>query len=461
MNTDNSVSNEAARKRISRIGKNIFSVRGMFSNGQKMFFHRDIYQTETYWFGLRESLEKAGKQYSYIIDCLEFHYGSISLEQLASYTCNPILKTTGHLSFETAITKLINLQIISINEDYVYLSPSITSAKTNHRHSKGLEVAKSFLLLQFNDWARKIGLISYNSSKFHSHFGNYQFNLVSPSYISSLTKQKDNMITPAFLIADILIGNTINTKEINFFVNKINALKSRKNTPHFLPFLIVDNIENEALNKLKANGIIIGFTEQLFGTEYKEMLDSLINLVTNAGAILKKNPEAYLELIGKINKLVDGKTNNLRGDLFELAIGYYHGQFAKSIDISKNIIFEGQHREIDVLSFFPDKIIISECKGYNRKISKDDLEIWLSEKVYYIRKWILDQNFSEGKEIVFEFWSTGGFTNEAEQFIQERQKTTRKYQLIAYNLDQMVELARKNRLKKLTEILRNYYVKEL
>lgn len=461
MNTENTVSNDAARKRISRLSKNIFSVRGIFSNGQKLFFHKDIYQKEEYWYGLREALKKAGKQYTYILDNLEFHYGSIREEHLASYSSNPIIKTTGHLLYNSAVEKLLRLNLISNRDGYFFLSDLITNKKTNHRHSKGVEVAKNFLLIQFNDWARKLGIISYNSSKFHSDFGNYQFNLVSPTYIASLTKQTDSSIIPAFLIADILVGNVINSSDVDFFISKINSLKAYKNLPRFIPFLIIDNIELEALNKLKANGIIIGFTEQLFGSEYKNLLDSLINLVTNAGAILKKNPEAYLDLINKLDKLVDGKTNNLRGDLFEFAVGYYHGQASKSIDISKNIIYDGWQREIDVLAVYNDKITISECKGYNRKINAEEIDLWLGEKISIIRKWIINQSLSEGKEIVFEYWSTGGFTDEAKNLLNERKSSAKKYKLITYDLDEMVQLAQKNRLKKFTEILRNYYIKEI
>lgn len=128
----------------------------------------------------------------------------------------------------------------------------------------------------------------------------------------------------------------------------------------------------------------------MFGDTYKDLLNSLTNLVTNAGAILKKNPEAYLDLIIKLNKLVDGKTNNLRGDLFELAFGYYQGRVCKSIDIGKVINYQGLQREIDVFGLTEDKVFISECKGDNHKVSKEEVEIWLGQKVPVIRKWLLD-----------------------------------------------------------------------
>lgn len=212
---------------------------------------------------------------------------------------------------------------------------------------------------------------------------------------------------------------------------------------------------------MKSQGVVIGFVNELFGENYKELLNSLINLVTNAGAILKKNPEAYLDLISKLNKLVDGKTNNLRGDLFELAVGYYQGRICKSIDIGKIINYEGLQREIDVFGFTESEIFISECKGYNHKVSKEEVEIWLSEKTTIIRKWILDNNMFNDKELIFEFWSTGGFTDEAIEFLTKKKEKTKKYKIDFFDLNDMLTKSRKLKSKKFTEILREYYVKEI
>lgn len=325
----------------------------------------------------------------------------------------------------------------------------------------GIDLAKNFLLIQFNDWTRKIGLVSYNASKFHSEFGKYQFNFVSPSYVASLTKVTKDSIVPAFVVADILIGNTINENQVEFFINKIRVLKFQKGLAKFIPFLIVDSIDTKALNKLKSEGIVIGFINELFGNKYTELLNSLINLVTNAGAILKKNPEAYLDLIIKLNKLVDGKTNNLRGDLFELAVGYHQGRICQTIDIGKLIIHEGLRREIDVFGLMHNSVIISECKGYKHPVPKEEIEVWLGEKVPIIRKWVLNQPSISDREITFEFWSTGGFTDEARVLLEKKKNNTKKYNIDYFDLEDMIKKSKELNSKKFTEILREYYVKEI
>jgi len=455
------ISNEAARKRLSRINKNIIRIKGLFADGQILFLEKEIYGSQDYYSGLLRALRKSGKQYHTILQSLDFHYGQLKIDQLPAYSINPIQDLKGHMTFVSALDRLIKLKLVHVDEEFVSVSGIITDNYKNSKRAKGIEVAKNFLLVQFNDWSRKIGLTSYNSSAFHSEFGKYQFNFVSPSYIGSLPKVNTKNIVPGFIVADILIGNTVNDSQVQFFINKIKVLKYQKNLAKFIPFLIVESVEPKALNSLKAAGVVIGFVNELFGDKYKDLLNSLIGLVTNAGAILKKNPEAYLDLISKLNKLVDGKTNNLRGDLFELAVGYYQGRICNNIDIGKRINHEGIPREIDVYGVLPNNIYISECKGYNHEVPKEEIEIWLGEKVPIIRKWILAQPSLSDRDITFEFWSTGGFTKDARELLEKKKNNTKKYSIDFFNLDEMIAKSKEVKSKKFTEILREYYTKEI
>ncbi|PKV50848.1 hypothetical protein ATE84_2915 [Aquimarina sp. MAR_2010_214] len=461
MKSNKGLSNEAARKRISRIKGDIIRIRGLFADGQILFCSKEVFGSGQYYEGLSQAFKISGKQYHIILQSLDFHYGQIRLNQLPSYSVNPIENLKGHITFSSALEKLENLKLVNTGDEFVTISSSIVTNALSPNRAKGIETAKNFLLIQFNDWARKIGLSSYNSSKFHSSFGNYQFNFVSPSYVGSLPKKGNKALIPGFVVADILIGNSIVESEVEFFINKIRVLKYRKGVGNFIPFLIVDSMDTKALNSLKAEGVVIGFVDELFGDKYKELLNSLINLVTNAGAILKKNPEAYLDLILKLNKLVDGKTNNLRGDLFELAVGYYQGRICQTIDIGKMIIHEGNRREIDVFGLLPNSIFISECKGYNSKIDKEEVETWLGEKVPVIRKWILEQASLSEREITFQFWSTGGFTQEAIEYLEKKKSNTKKYNIDFIDLEQMIKLSKEFKSKKFTEILRDYYIREI
>ncbi|WP_428746133.1 hypothetical protein, partial [Sulfurimonas sp.] len=304
--------------------------------------------------------------------------------------------------------------------------------------------------------------VSFSSAKYYSEFGKYQFNFVAPSYIGTLPRITTTKMVPGFVVADFLIYNTINEQQIEFLLNKVSALKSQKNIANFIPFLIVDSMDTKALNKLKSKGIVVGFVHELFDSKYKDLLHSLVNLVTNAGAILKNNPDEYLNIVSNLNKLVEGKTNNLRGDLFELAVGYYQGRVCKSIDIGKSILTqEGQQREIDVFGITNEKIFICECKGYKHKVTKEEIEKWLGKNIPIIRKWLLAQEAYSDKSLVFEYWSTGGFSDDALSTLNDRKSNTTKYSIEYYDLDQIIKKSKKAKSKKFTEIIRDYYVKEI
>lgn len=452
------INKDAARKRLQRLQSPITKIKGLFSDNQALYHLQSQYKKPIFYEGLYRALESAGKKYFALLLAIEYHSGYIKENELASYSFSPVKKLKGHKKFENLIYELVELGVLLEQDEYIKINP-LLAERDNFNHHKAIETAKNFVLMQFNDWARKIGLTSYNTAKFHSQFGLFSWSFVSPSYVSTLTKYRNGRVDPGFIVADVLVGNKPNKETVNFFIQKIGILKQIKGLPNFLAFLIVDDIDLDTLSLLKEKGIIVGFVDKLFGDEYKELLQSLITTVTNAGAILKTNPEAYLDLITRLNKLVEGKTNNLKGDLFELAVGYYHSNFCQSLDIGKLINHLGEQREIDVFAVYADKVVIAECKGYKSKIDRDQLEEWLSKKVSIIRKWLIDSNYYNNRALIFEYWSSGGYTKEAIEFI--KNKKFRKFQVVFIDQKDLIKKSKEIPSKKFREILDQYYIPEI
>ena len=184
-----------------------------------------------------------------------------------------------------------------------------------------------------------------------------------------------------------------------------------------------------------------------------------MNLIENAGAIIKKNPEYYIKLIDNIEKLAIGKTYNLKGDLFEMAVGYYHGQLCQSLEISKVIYYESEQKEIDVYAIYQDKVVFAECKGYNTPIDDEYIESWLSKKIHVIRKWALSCESLKNKKIEFEIWCTGGFTESSTFKLEEAKNKTKKYAINFFTLDSMRRVAREKGLPHFDKIIKTYYIK--
>jgi hypothetical protein len=307
-------------------------------------------------------------------------------------------------------------------------------------------------------WARSISLISYNTGTFYSNFGKFQWCFTSPGYVTGLRQYKDGKVKPFFLIADVLIGGEAQEKHVNFFVEKLKILNAQKNISRFMPFLIVESVTENAFKLLKENGVIVGFVNKLFGREYADLLGALTNTIVNAGAILKKDPEQYLNLLTRIDKLVEGKTNNLRGDLFELAVGYFHSR-SVSFDIGKRINYDGKLMEIDVFSVYHDSIYFAECKGYKKEIGIGEVEDWL-EKIAIVRKWMLNIDPFKDKKMIAEFWSTGGFTEDALAKLKALSGNTRKYKICYYDGAGIKKKFQELGSKKIIDTLNQYFFKE-
>ncbi len=435
---------------------------GFFGDNQRLFYLQEQFGKEEYYDGLVSALKKAAKRYYTILKAIEFHHGYLEINQLPSFTISPVSNLIGHKNVSNIIEGLIKLNLILEDNGKYRLSIYVSSNKNdNVRYHQGVELAKEIVLSQFYNWSRNIGLVSFEKGTFHSEYSKFQWGFVAPSYVSGFIRRyENNNIKPAFVLADVLIGNAVNLEEVYFFIAKTEAIKSL-NISNFLPFLIVQNVSQEALLALKSNGIIVAFIDKMFGSEYEELLKSLITTVTNAGAVLKDNPEQYIKLIEQLNKLVDGKTNNLRGDLFELAVGYYHSNICQSLDIGKKVVFDGKQREIDVLAVSQNEVRIAECKGYKYSIDLLQVEKWTNEKIPVIYDWTKSGGYYQNKKIVFEFWATGGFTDEAMDFLKSKKESVKKYGIEFFGEQEIMEKAKASNAQKIIDILREYFIKNV
>lgn len=456
------ISDVAARKRVERIEPPIHKLTGLFSDNQSFLYHSDNYNSSKYFEKLRSAFQSSAKRCYSLIVAINYHHGLILKSELANYSFSPIANIKGHQKFSTLIEKLVKISVlIEYDQDHYTLpGPLSTDYEINFRHFKAVQFSKSLLLNQFREWSRNIGLVSYQAGKFNHDVGGFQFAFAAPSYINGLVQYKESKPMPGFVVVDILIGNSTSGDEIEFFLQKISAIRASNKTIRLFPVLLVDGVESSAFSKLKKLGVLVASVREIFGENYNDLLKSLINTITNAGAILKRDPEVYINLMDQMTKLVQGKTNNLRGDLFELAVGYYYGKLCQSLDVGKKVLTDdGKHREIDVLAVFEGEVRIVECKGHNYAVGMDIIDKYISEKIPSIRKWLL-QTFP-GRALVFEIWSTGGFTPEAEQALKKSKDETRKYNVDYLAKEDILARARKLQTSKFTDILREYYFKEL
>ncbi|PKD21810.1 hypothetical protein APR41_02185 [Salegentibacter salinarum] len=457
------ISNDAARKRVQRLKSPIHKISGLFSDNKVFIYHSDNYQTRDYFDDLVKAFKTDGKRCYSIINGLKYHHGLVPVDELANYSMSPVNLVKGHMKFSSVIELMKKHNLIHETRNGEFgLNISIAEhLSPNIRYIKGVQLSKSLVIQQFETWSKNIGLVSFKKSKNNNVVGNFQFAFTAPTYIDGLVGYIGKTKKPGFLVADILIGNITNEDTVSFFLKKIASIKASNPTLKLLPVLLVDGITAEGLNSLKSRGVLVASIKELFGKDYSDLLKNLINTVTNAGAILKTEPEKYLQLMKKLTKLIDGKTNNLRGDLFELAVGFYFSKYSQSLDIGKRIPVTDSNRtrEIDVLAKSENEICIIECKGYNYPVDIGFVEIYLSEKIKEIRGWLAIAHPEQRHR--FEIWSTGGFTKEAIVLLEATKKKVRKFDFDYLDQNDIKEKANKLNSEKFKEILRDYYFKEI
>lgn len=450
------ISEENARKRLERISTGIVKIKGICRNGQSILYKKGIRQDLVFYEALLDTLKESASQHYLLLRALQLYGGAIPKEKLASFSSSPILDTRGHKSFLSIISDLKRLGLIKESETSYSIKDN-----ANEKKAKAIDLVQSIALNHFCDWARNIGLISYNSPKFNSEFSQYQFGLVAPSYIKSLSSTNGEKVIPAFLLADVLVMEGIIETDVLFISKKLENISRKNKNVRFIPFLLVTTHSQDVYQKLKTSGIIVGNLDELFGNKYSEVLTGILTLVENAGGILRKNPDQYLRLIDNIEKLAVGRTYNLKGALFEMAVGLFHGLQCQSLEISKKVYAEGKEAEIDVYAIYQDRVVFAECKGYNNAVDDEYVEKWLSVKINTIRAWALSCESLQNRGVEFEIWSTGGFDEKALNRLSQMKAKTKKYSIEYFDMEKMLSIAKVKKATSFEKVLREHYKRDL
>lgn len=380
--------------------------------------------------------------------------GIISQKYLECYTNYPIIPLKSHLPFKEVLQKFVEQDILIFSGDRYLLSPKYNKSFTNYAHYTTIEAIKEAVLENFNSLAKNIGLISFNTGEFFPEYGKFRFGFKGVSYVAGLMDGAKN----GYVVADILIGHPIYEDDVKFFVDKLNTIKQFEKSSRLMPFLIVDDLDPEALNLLKSKGVVVGFIKELFGEKYANTLIELVAILNNAGASLKKTPEKYLDLINELKTYNKGLANNIKGTLFEFVVGHIHSVKCQSLDLGREIVDANGKHETDVVSVYSDKIVISECKATKSKIDLKTIEKWDTIKITAFYNWVKGIEVYKEKDIVFEYWSTSGFTDEALERLTHLKASSKRFKIEYFDGDDLKEKAIKMKNKKLKEVVDNFFL---
>jgi hypothetical protein len=448
------IEKNTASQKITR-DKSIQKIKGFFSSGQSFCYLENQFNDPNFFEKLSSAMEEYGKKYWYCLNAIKLTGGILSQKFLECYTNYPVLPLKSHVPFKEVLQKFVANNILIFNDEYYLLAPRFNQSYLSLSQYSTIEMIKDDILNNFKSITKNIGLTSYHTGETFAEFGKLKWAFKGVCPVAGL-KSNGKF---GFVLSDILFGHPIYEKDVLFFIEKLKTVQSFKNASRILPFLIVDDLDQKALEILKSNGILIGFIKELFGQKYADTLKDLVTVLNNAGASLKTEPDKYLDLIHELKKYNSGLANNIKGTLFEFVVGHIHSfKSNSSITLGREIFENNKKHEIDVLAIYNDKAVFAECKAIKGKIDKARIEKWTSEKIPAFRQWANKQDTWRNKNLEFEFWTTSGFEEDAEDILKKISSTASSIKVSYYSGQEVRKRALEINNKKLKETIDNFFL---
>lgn len=448
------IERNTASQKVTR-DKSILKIKGFFTSGQSFCYLEQHTKEADFFERFMNLMYENGKKYWFCLNAIKLNGGVISQKYLECCTNYPVLPLKSHIPFQKVMQKFVDNEILVFGDGHYFIAPRLNQSSKNFSQYKALELIKEDILRNFKSLTRNIGLTSFNSGQTFAEFGKFRWAFKGLCPVTSL--KENNKF--GYVLSDIVFGHPTYKKDVEFFIEKLATIQSFQKSSRILPFLIVDDVDKEALELLKKNGIIIGFVQELFGGKYAETLKELVAVLNNAGASLKKNPDKYLDLITELKKYNQGLANNMKGTLFEFVVGHIHSlESNSSIELGREIFENGRH-EIDVLASNGQRVVFAECKATKSRVNIEQIDDWLGVKIPAFRKWASKQDTWSNRSIQFEYWSVNGFDKEAEDKLSLICSSTTKYKISYFNGANTREKALCMKNKKLKEAMDNFFLK--
>lgn len=292
----------------------------------------------------------------------------------------------------------------------IRLTEMLKLKQPSARRIIGRIMAENILLIALADWFRLQGMVSHDSISVRDEeeapqFAYYQWDFVAPSYLSPLRSYKETKLLPGFLVADVILGRRLSLEDVQYFVSKCSAIRSRTNNRSFLPFLIADWFEKDALMLGRKHGLIFTTPKNLFGIPFRDALDSMEQII--------EHKDGADERLDKVLRLFNsiGHLQATFKAMKKTCLTLVAGQILQSIydgvvDYSRVYSSREQQHELDLLLSNSDSntLVVAQCKSIESAASDLELEEWINDTVPKVHS-ILSRrsSFSEIKNFEYYF----------------------------------------------------------
>lgn len=423
---------EAARQRLSRARPPVrkFPLR-LLPKKEAFFYLEDQRNTDVFWANFLRDMRETGSVFALAIDGLLARGGTIPYEMFPTISGAPAQPMKGQLNADHVRETLMKATFI--DELYDADGTRYLRFKGGAPYYPPRRTVELVLLDAVREWARKLGLASYNSIAIRGEealrpIGPFLFDLAGPSYFAPVQQAGGK---PGFIVADVLAEGTLNEHHIQYFIRKVTMLRSMRPSYAVLPFLVAESFTSAALKAGHAAGLSLATPTTLFGRRVGAAIMSLVETLKNVAAYASsESPERITRLISDLSE-IEGRADNLRGVLFELLCAYLARRDAVSIDMG--VIARdpetGSPVDIDIFKVTNQMSSVTciECKGKEPggKLTLDDAQTWL-RKAAIMRAHLSSHPHYREAEHRFELWTSGTFEADALYFLEaEKLKRTR------------------------------------
>ena len=419
----------------------------VFPRGVRFLYHESTFNSRAYWEALIRDIGEAGPAYGPAIGALAARGGIVPLAHFDIISGAPVLQR-GQIASATVLERLLAVRLAE-QCDIPGIGPCVALAANGYFDRISEAVLKAqlltekILLLAVKDWARKLGMASYDKVALRADdgsdppkVGTFHWDLAGPSYLSAMTRRDaSGKPKPGFLVCDALVGNAVDEVAITAFVRKCQLLGYLRRVPPVLPLLIADRFTREAFRLGRSHRIMMATPGYLFGREVAQGLASLLVTLSKAAAVAAKNPEVVGELFDKLSS-IEGAASNLRGALFEMLVGHCVQKREDGlIDIGKRLVDKATGKEADVDVFRVKEhreVWCYECKGHQPTeiVGLPTVQHWLTDRVPVMHGALKSEERFQGCEFHYEYWTCGGFAPDAVAFLEAAASKTKRYRIV-------------------------------
>lgn len=455
---------EAARKRLSRARPPVKRLAINLPNKEKIFYLEEQLGTSIFIHTVTNILIITNSAAGRALTGLKTVGGALPLSMFAKASGTSATYSKKHLYYKKVIDQLSDIDLIHINNDSANdVLVCLHGMEDMPAKQEATFVVENITLSIVKTWLSNLGISSLKAMKVRGEnplYGVFAWDIVGPSYLSGVVKFKKGEILNAFVVGDIILNRRITIERLGPFFYKLDSLKNQKNIRPFLALIVAESFEEKALNELRKRGVVIAMPSTILGKENATLLRELIKAIEKADNAIKDDPEKFLNLLKKINK-IEGAALNLRSVAFDFIIARIYSLEGFDCELRKKIITKKnkERAEIDVVAERTDKIFCIEGKAMapQNKVVKAEIEDWISRVSPRIKQWLKERERTPATRIL-EFYSSTDYDQEAQNYITEIKKNHKKIKINFFNGAETVEKLRKLNQNSLVAIFKEQFM---